>query len=135
MSNTINDIKNDLRRGNTPILYQRFSHEELEGWDENQRRMEEELSIVSGRSLRAGSQVEYERIQQKINSQDEEVVRNARILRDELNEQMEEDVESYARVAGIWAEDTSKTLRERHRDRIASGGEEQITIRTATKGR
>jgi hypothetical protein len=33
------------------------------------------------------------------------------------------------------AEDTNKTFRERHGDRIASGGEEQITIRTATKGR
>ncbi|MBO7723946.1 MAG: hypothetical protein J6S20_00595, partial [Paludibacteraceae bacterium] len=32
-------------------------------------------------------------------------------------------------------EDTNKTFRERHGDRIASGGEEQITIRTATKGR
>ncbi len=35
-------------------------------------------------------------------SADEEVARKARIARDELNEQMEEDIENYARAKGIW---------------------------------
>lgn len=100
LTNTINEIKNDLRRGNRPLVLERFSLEELQKLGQGDGKMAEALSIVSGRGVRAGSQVEYKGLQQKINSTDEEVARQARIARDELNEQMEEDIEAYARVEG-----------------------------------
>ena len=116
-------IKDDLRQGNKPTLFKRFSHEELEGIRGGNERLAETLSIVSGRSVRASTQDEYKDLQQSLKSEDEEVARQARISRDELNEQMEEDIEAYAKAKGIWMDNTNNELRERYGDKIASGSE------------
>lgn len=60
------------------------------------------FSMSPATGVRAGSQVEYSGLQQALKSKDEEVARKSRIARDELNEQMEEDIENYARAKGIW---------------------------------
>lgn len=111
-------MKNDLRRGDKPLLFDRFSHEELESLYESPRGIAEALSIVSGIGVRAGSQVEYAELQQTLKSEDENIAREARIARDELNEQMENDIENYARAKGIWIDNTNETLRERYADRF-----------------
>lgn len=67
--------------------------------------------------------MEYAELQQALKSEDENVAREARIARDELNEQMENDIENYARAKGIWIDNTNETLRERYGDRLASGDE------------
>ena len=95
-------IKDDLRQGNKPTLFNRFSLEELEGIRGGNERLAEALSIVSGRSVRASTQVEYSGLQQALKSEDEEVARQARIARDELNEQMEEDIEAYAKAQCLY---------------------------------
>lgn len=60
------------------------------------------FSMSPATGVSAGSQVEYSGLQQALKSKDEEVARKAHIARDELNEQMEEDIENYARAKGIW---------------------------------